>query len=564
MKRAPRLSPLVLLALPLAAQEPPAPPEPARVLEGHFATGAVCALCHAVSERATAMKDAAGRGVAPYDLWRGTMMANSARDPLWRAQVAAEGAALPALEAETEAECLTCHAPMAHHEARLTRQPLPTTALFADPGPLGALARDGVSCTVCHQIRPEGLGDPGTFSGRLRLDEERRIYGPHADPVPGPMRMHTRYTPSLGPHLTRAALCGTCHTLFSQGHQADGAPAGPPVPEQTPYLEWRNSVFSDEVAAPGPEARTCQACHVPVTDLDGAPIETRLAHNPGGRDFPFLKPRAPLGRHVFVGGNVLVPALLRDHAAELGVEAPREAFDAVLAATREQLERRTARLALEAPARAEGRVSARVRVENLAGHKLPSGIPLRRVWLRARVRDGAGAVLLALGEHDAAGRILGPQGAPLPAELAGGPVHAHRDALRAAGETQVWEAVLRDESGAPTYRLRRAAGFKKDTRLLPRGWAADGPDAAHTAPVGADGDPDFTGGGDAVGLDLPLPAGITGPLRLEVELLFQPLSARWAAELFTVDAPEVERFQGYWEAADRTPVVLARAEAEVP
>lgn len=571
----------LLAALPLAflwlvpapAQDPlpvqdqaPSPPAPARVLEGHFATGAVCALCHAASERATAMKDAQGRSVAPYDLWRSTMMANSARDPLWRAQVAAEVAALPGRKAEIEAECLTCHAPMAHHQARLGGEPLPDTALFADQGPRGALGRDGVSCTVCHQIRPERLGEPETFGGQLRLDTERRIYGPHADPVPGPMRMHTRYTPSLGPHLTRAALCGTCHTLFTDHHAADGSASGARLPEQTPYLEWRNSIFNDELETPGPGARSCQGCHVPTTDLDGQELETRLAHNPGGRDFPFLQPRRPVGRHVFVGGNVLVPAILRDHAAELGVEAPPQAFDATLAATRAQLERRTAQVRLRDVARAEGRVRARVTVTNLTGHKLPTGIPVRRLWLRARVRAAGGAVLVATGEHDAAGRIVGPDGAPLAGEAAGGPSYPHRAAVRAADEVQVWEAVLGDETGQPTYRLRRAARYLKDDRLLPRGWSAEHPDAVHTAPVGLDApgsgaDEDFTGGQDQVLLDLPLPAGTSGPLTLEVDVLYQPLSSRWAAELFTVDAPEVARFRGYWEQADRTPVSVASASA---
>jgi hypothetical protein len=181
------------------------------------------------------------------------------------------------------------------------------------------------------------------------------------------------------------------------------------------------------------------------------------------------------------------------------------------------------------------------------------------VWLRARVRGADGAVLVGAGEHDAAGRILGPDGAPLPAELAGGPLHPHREAMRAADEVQVWEAVMADETGAPTWRLRRASRFLKDTRLLPRGWSAGHPDAAATTPAGLGEDADFAGGQDALLLDLPLPPGASGPLRLEVDVLYQVLSARWAAELFTVEAPEVARFRGYWERADRTPVTLASA-----
>ncbi|TWU36485.1 hypothetical protein Q31b_47660 [Novipirellula aureliae] len=84
--------------------------------------------------------------------------------------------------------------------------------------------------------------------------------------------------------------------------------------EQTPYLEWRNSVFNDEVDHPSKEAKSCQACHMPTTDVDGDPIATRIAHNPGGRDFPFLRQRTPFGRHAFLGGNTLMKRILRDNA----------------------------------------------------------------------------------------------------------------------------------------------------------------------------------------------------------------------------------------------------------
>lgn len=552
---------LLLAGAPVPAQDPPPEPHPPRgLLEGHFATGRTCALCHSGAEQATALKDAQGRSVAPFDLWRGTMMANSARDPLWRAQVAAEVAAVPSeARAEVVGECLRCHASMASHEARLRAEPPPGLEVLADPGPRGVLARDGASCTTCHQVRDEGLGTEATFSGQLPLGEERALYGPHVNPQPGPMRRFVNYAPTFGPHVLRSGLCATCHTLRTSGFDVHGAPTGKVVLEQGPYLEWRASAFSDEVAAPAPQARTCQGCHLPTADADGAPITARIARNPMGRDFPFVEPRAPLGRHLLVGGNVLVPALLRDHP-ELGAEAPREAFDAVLAAARDQLERRTARVDLSGLRVAGGRLQGAVRVENLAGHKLPTGIPVRRTWLRVRVRAG-GRVVLALGEHDAAGRLLDAAGAPRAEELAGGPTYPHRAALDGPDAVQVWEHVLADSDGRPTFRLRRAAGSIKDDRLLPAGFDRARADPG-TLPVGTDGDEDFDGAGDVVRLDLPLPAD-AGPLEVEAALLYQPLGARWAAELFTVDDPAVARFRAMYEAADRAPVVLAAAAARV-
>lgn len=540
---------------------PPGPP-PAnqRVLEGRFATSLVCAMCHSSSEGATALKDAKGRPVAPFDLWRASMMANASRDPIWRAAVAAEMAATPSRAADIQKDCLRCHAPMGTLEAERAGGS-PTLALLEQDDAHGQLARDGVSCTVCHQIPPTALTN---HSGQLDIGDDRAIYGPHADPAPGPMRRHTGYTPTQGTHVTKSAMCATCHTLRTKTLAPDGTETGHTLAEQTPYLEWQNSVFDDERTDVGPEAASCQTCHAPVTDEDGVGIETRIARNPMGRDFPFVKPRAPFGRHLFLGGNTLVPAILRDDGAAFGALAPKEAFEAVLAATRRQLAERTARVSIEGATRADGRARFAVKVENLTGHKLPTGFPgVRRAWLRVRVLDAKGAVLAASGEHDDAGRLVGPGGAPLAIEQVGGPFEPHRDRVTAPEQVALYEGVMADPAGAATWRLLRASGYAKDDRLLPRGWSPDHPAAKETAPVGLADDPDFAGGGDVVRYDLPAPDGAAA---VEVTFLFQTLSARFAAELFVHDAPEIARLRALLDAlpaADRAPAVLATARAEL-
>lgn len=568
MTRLARLAPVLGMCLalsPTAADEqapPPAVPAPRAVFEGHFATSLVCARCHSSAPNAQALRDAGGRSVAPFDLWRATTKANSARDPLWRAVVAAEMAATPSKAAEIQAECLRCHSPMASIAAEKAGEGHVSLDLLLDDGPRGQLALDGVSCTVCHQIPPDALGNE---SGHLGIGDEKVVYGPHPEPFAMPMRRMTGYTPTFAPHLRRSLLCATCHTLRTETLAPDGEPTGHRLLEQATYLEWKNSVFDDERAEPAAEAASCQACHVPMLDADGALIETRLARNPRGRDFPRVQPRAPFGRHLFVGGNALVPAILRDRGAELGALAPREAFEAVIAETRAQLAQRTARVQVLEAARAGDRVLVTVKAENLAGHKLPTGSPeLRRAWLRVRVRDAAGALVAASGEHDDQGRIVGAGGAPLPSERAGGPLEPHRDRVSSPDEVALFEAVLADANGRPTWRLLRGAGFVKDDRLLPRGWRPDHPDAAATAPVGLDGDGDFLAGEDTVRYDLP---AASGPLAVEVDLLYQPLAARFAAELFALDAPEIARLRDLLAALpaeDRAPVVMASARVDLP
>ena len=439
----------------------PAPFEPAQV----------CALCHDNSPRAQAMRDPQGRGIAPFDLWRSTMMANAARDPFWRAVVAAEVAATPSQRIAIEAKCSRCHLPMAGVEAgQLPPGHASFTALLDCDCSRSRLARDGVSCTVCHRIQAEGLGTDASFSGGFRTEAEAIAYGPHADLFSFPMVRHSGFQPRLGEHVRDAALCGSCHTLETTTRDADGRPTGDELMEQSPYLEWRNSAYSTESEAPNRHARSCQSCHVPTRDEDGNAIRTRIAHNPGGRDWPPIDGRSPFGRHLFVGGNTLVPAMLRDHRAALGVAAPTAAFDATIAQARDQLEARSARIAITNTARHGDALQITVAVKNLAGHKLPTGFPSRRAWIRLVAKNGAGEVVFRSGAFDDRGRLLDGQGGVHAAELAGGPVLPHYREIDDGSEVQVFESVMADTKQRPTFRLLRGAGYAKDNRLLPRGW----------------------------------------------------------------------------------------------
>jgi hypothetical protein len=535
----------VLLIVPLAAALAAA--EPRDVRTELFATSIVCAPCHGNADDSGALRDLRGRGISPYDLWRGSMLANASRDPFFRAVLAVE-----ARDAAAEGRCLHCHAPMASLEERAAGRPgLRRAQLDAkgdeDADDLAALARDGVSCTACHQILPDGLGTPASFGGGFAIGEEREIFGPHENPWAMPMKRFTEYWATHGAHMLDSALCGTCHTSAAGGDA-----------EYAPYLEWRNSSYVDEGGLRGPRARSCQSCHVPVAP--GA--RTRISRSPHEGDLDRAPPREPVGRHVYVGGNTLVPAILRDHREELLAHAPGEAFDAAIALAREQLRERTARVQIEESVVGAESLHVVIKVENLTGHKFPTGHSSRRAWLRLLVRDLAGNVLFASGECDKEGRIVGTDGKPLPSEAAGAALSPHRAAVSGAGEAQVYEAVLAREGGGVALSGATAKGWAKDNRLLPSGWSGGHADAAATAPAGTKEDADFGPGTDLVTYEIPWEGG---PARYVVEaaLLYQPLSARYAAELFASDAPEVARFRRMLEKADRTPEVVAEARLEV-
>lgn len=503
-----------------------------------------CALCHDETRRGTAMRDAADRNVAPVDLWRSSMMANASRDPLWRAVVACEVAATPSRAAEIEATCIRCHAPMA-----------PTGTRLADLERGGAameLGADGVSCTVCHQIQPTGLGTPPSFSGGYRIVDAGEIYGPHLAPFANPMIRHSGYVPTSSDHVLEPALCGTCHTLYTDALTEDGRETGERLAEQTPYLEWLNSSYA------GATARvTCQDCHLATTDLDGVPIRTRIAHNPGGRDFPPTDARVPFGRHVLVGGNTVVPRLLRDSGV-----APPAAYDATLARAQEQLGA-AAGLEVVEIERLDGRLRVDVRVHNFTGHRLPTAHPTRRVWLALEVTDETGKRLFVSGAHDEHGRLVDAGGAPLAIERAGGPLAPHRDRIVSSDQVALYEARMADASGAPTWLLTRGAAYAKDDRLLPLGWKADGPWPDETRPKGIDGDTDFLGGTDVVHYDVPLDHPRGEPFVMKLRLLHQTIGARWIEELLQGEAGAAKRLRALRDAADLRPSVLADATCRV-
>ncbi len=486
-----------------------------------------CAVCHSSSRSASAMTTSTGDDVSPFETWSATAMANAFRDPYWRAQMAREVELEPARQGEIEATCLTCHAPMSHHTARLSGAP-PMTMADALASPL---AEDGVSCTVCHRTRPEGLGEESSFNGALPVGADDTIFGPYKDPATGPMRAHTGFTPTHGAHIQSSALCGSCHTLFTQAHGAA------PFLEQGPYLEWRNSVYSDERGATS-LSKSCQECHMPDVG------SMKIARNPRGLDFN-IAVRPDVRAHTFVGGNTLLMELLRDHSEALGVTATPRALQRVLDATRAQLAHSTARVSVLNAQRSEGELRFDVKVENLTGHKFPSGYPARRAWLRVNVRAGS-QTLFDSGAFDERGRLRGVANElDLP----------HFDLIERPEQVQAYELVAADSNGRATTTLSAMARPIKDNRLLPRGWKPDGPHARETAPVGV-ADDDFVGGGDTVTYRVALPAQ-TANVIATVWLHYQPIPPHWAETLRASKSPEAAAFLSMYDAADTRPETAA-------
>jgi hypothetical protein len=342
-----------------APQHPPAParqgPPPA------FATSDTCIACH------TNLVTPRGENVSFVTAWRPTMMANSARDPYWHAGVRRETMDHPSAKAAIEDECSACHMPMARYLANhggghgevFTN--LPAGVSMA---PHATLAADGVSCALCHQITPEGLGTRESFNARFKVAGAApgavpQVFGPY-DVDAGRtrlMRSASGYDPVKAAHLSESDLCGSCHTLYTTSLGPKGEAIGE-LPEQMPYVEWRQSAYA--------RTKSCQACHMPVVD-EPTPISAVMG-----------QPRANVRRHTFTGGNFFMQRMLARYGAELGVPSPPDELDAAAGRTLDYLATESATISVAGTRLADHRVLAEVSVANLAGHKLPTAYPSRR------------------------------------------------------------------------------------------------------------------------------------------------------------------------------------------
>jgi hypothetical protein len=254
---------LALILVPVVSPAPRAQHASRAARRAHpvtiFQTAESCLACH------NGLSTASGEDVSIGSDWRGSIMANSSRDPYWQASVRREAMDHPEAAAGIEDACAACHMPMARAQAEANGRigqvfahlPAGTRAAAED-----RLAHDGVSCTMCHQITDKKLGTPESFTGGFVVDAARSggapsIFGPFKvdNGRTAIMRSSSGFEPMEASHIRQSELCATCHTLYTQALGPRGDVIGR-LPEQMPYLEWlRLDVLC---LGDGPGARQCR------------------------------------------------------------------------------------------------------------------------------------------------------------------------------------------------------------------------------------------------------------------------------------------------------------------
>jgi len=232
-------------------------------------------------------------------------------------------------------------------------------------------------------------------------------------------------------------------------------------------------------------------------------------------------------------------------------------FDTTLANTADLLKNQTIALTVGEPSVFESTLSVDVTLTNLAGHKLPTGIPLRRVWIHLTVTDGSETVIFESGAWDASGEISGLNQDYEP----------HHDIITVENQVQIYEGVMKDDGGEVTRLLLRAKDFVKDNRLPPKGFITDEevfPDYKYVKIIGAAaGDPDFNKvnstegtGADTVYYQIPIGPSDVPPFTVAVEVCYQTVTPGEVAHLTDYGTAETQLFNDLYTAADKSPVIL--------
>jgi hypothetical protein len=502
-----------------------------------FSGSGNCENCH--QRGANVFETTEGEDISPISLWRSTMMANSAKDPFWQAKVSAEVNQFPAMKTVIEDKCTTCHAPMGRTESAYhSSTPYSIEEMLSDP-----LSMDGVSCTSCHQIADQELGQETSFSGGYTITDERMIYGPYESPLAMPMWNQVGFTPAFSAHVNESELCATCHTLYTPYVDRDGQIQGY-FPEQVPYLEWLNSNYPAEDIQ-------CQTCHMPSVDQ-----AMKISNLPPWNSTL----RSPVWKHDFVGANLYMNDILTKFTSEIGVTASESDLSVTASKTAELLNQNTVDLIVSAEMSSDT-ITIDVKVVNLAGHKFPTGFPSRRAWIHLTVTNEKNQVVYESGKWNDEGEIYGEDINFEP----------HHTLIHNPDQVQIYEAVMHDLQGDVTCTLLYASGYLKDNRIPPKGFTSKHESYQSMAVFGdAAADPDFNrdisrsegNGADMVRYEIPV-VDKGSVFTIIAEMRYQTISPDFSHDLFAHDTGEVGRFKGYYTQTPNIPVLVKSVSIEM-
>lgn len=509
-----------------------------------------------------------GYNLSEYGEWRWSPMGLAGRDPIFYAQLESEMVLLDKDAKRTPSPlkgtlqhnrqavtntCLSCHGAMgqrqltidAAHDATLDPNfsvdylYLTEKLSSQDKTPhdekylkYGQLAREGVSCAICHHIdRPSEADVTGwtppkgwvnshsskelayalfhNSTGRFVRGPADEFFGPFENVAEVPMQQVLGVSPVYNEFISDSQLCGTCHTInlpnigatvdefpvLNAAETNDAFKSYPHSIEQATFLEWQNSAFAQNPYAGDTTFRSCQQCHMPGgfqtldKSVDIGQITTQIAAIQDA-NFPATDNRLPLAdieiplrdnyrRHEHVGLNVFLLEMFDQYPEILGVDktdymtGATNGVDTAIENMVRQARQTTAMIDAHIDSIAGNTLKATVHIRNLTGHRFPSGVAFRRAFVEFLVMDGD-EVVWGSGRTNGVGVILDGDGKPLKTEFLpnGKTYQPHYQKITRQDQVQIYEELNQNAEHEFTTSFIHRVYDIKDNRLLPDGWRA--------------------------------------------------------------------------------------------
>lgn len=203
----------------------------------------------------------------------------------------------------------------------------------------------------------------------------------------------------------------------------------------------------------------------------------------------------------------------------------------------------------------DGVLDLTIRVQNRAGHKLPTSFPSRRAILSLAVVDERGQSLFHSGMIREDGSVVGDD-----ADVAGRH-EPHHTLITSDAQVQIYESIMGNSDGTVTYTLLRGARYLKDNRILPTGARKDQLPSDIGVHGQAAADPDFVGGRDDVRYRID---GIASDrVHVRATLSYQTVSHAFAQDLARETHPPGERFARMFERSPDKTLTLTDVSVDV-
>ena len=552
-----------------------------------FITSDQCAGCHDASgtlagATANMLQTVAGQqlNLSVYGEWSTSMMGLAGRDPIFLAQLDTESTLHKKVAGQKNGAafvqdfCLRCHGVMGQRQFHIDNgdKAMFTRDMLSSPtSQYGALARDGVSCAVCHHIKFNDPGDTSTFTGLFKVGPPNEVYGPYPDNyaadgakvgdsvVPLPMQNALGISPKQfdSKDTIGNGICASCHTIQLPVIDAKGQPVlvnGQPKTEyeQTTFLEWEDSNFVST-------APCTSACHM-TTSYGSTPLTFKVA-NIEDDTFPAIptitpptpffstvlptiditvQPRTSYARHQFVGANLFALDMFNQFGRQLGIIGSDPYVDSgvvpewqtTVAGAISQAQTGTATVSINSPIMDGTNLTADVLVQSQVGHDFPSGVSFRRAFINFQVLDRGGKVLWASGNTNSSGVIVDTAGNPLTTEFFSPTQQTYQPhfwtgaPITSDQQVQIYEELVQDPQGMLTTDFLALDTKVKDNRILPQGWQPGGFAGTITAPVGTGNDPDYETNGcgcSEVRYQVPLSALSGTPASVQATVYYQSI-----------------------------------------